>query len=360
MFIVSKKMRNNCINIVVTMLLTVLLSALLPGCSSAPKISTSTIFAMDTVMQLEIQGDDALLLEAESKIRNIENSLSVTKKDSQIWKLNKDKEAEFSEENTHILEEALKVCDMTDGCLDVSVYPVLKEWGFTTGEYKVPSDDRIKELSKNVDHNQISIEAKAGGGSVVKLKEGMEIDLGSVVKGYTGSSLAKYFKDKGVTSGLINLGGNVECIGSKTDGKPWKVAVKSPFPDSKSGVLGVLEAVDTSIITSGGYERFFEENGEIYWHILDPKTGYPAKNGLVSVTIVGNNGLVGDGLSTALFVKGKEGAIEFISQHGDDLTKEFGFGAVLVTEDGKVYITENIASDFVLSSEYQGLEIIIL
>ena len=355
-------------------LLICMLAPVLSGCTVKEKMNSSTVFAMDTVMQLSIEGDDKLLLQAEHEIRNIEDSLSVTKEDSEIGRLNSSKEAVLSERSSEILKQALDICDMTDGSLDVTIYPVLKAWGFTTGEYRVPGDDELEELLANVDYKKIEI-AEAGGAGEgsggaadgdggptckVKIQDGMQVDLGSVVKGYTGSYLANFFKENGVKSGLINLGGNVECIGAKSDGKPWKVAIKSPFPDSKSKILGVLDAKDVSVITSGGYERFFEQGGEVYWHILDPKDGKPAKNGLASVTVVGNNGIVGDGLSTALFVKGTEGAKAFISERGKELTEKYGFGAVLVTEDKKVYITANIASQFSLSSEYSGAEIIVL
>ena len=125
-------------------------------------------------------------------------------------------------------------------------------------------------------------------------------------------------------------------------------------------MLGVLEASDTAVITSGGYERFFEKDGETYWHILNPKTGKPAKNGLVSVTIVGHNGLMADGLSTALFVKGTEKAIDFIKANAEGTREREGFGAILVTEDKKVYVTEDIASSFSLSSEYNDCEISVI
>ena len=148
----------------------------------------------------------------------------------------------------------------------------------------------------------------------------------------------------------LNLGGNVQCIGSKINGDDWKVAVKSPFIDSSSGILGVLSVSDLAVVTSGGYERYFEENGKTYWHILDPKTGKPAENGLVSVTIIGKDGLLCDGLSTALFVKGLDEAIRYYQENRD---KEFDM--VLVTDDREVYLTEGVADKFSLASEYYNL-----
>lgn len=350
-------------------------SLMLTGCSSfnpadqveslgGKVIQTSTIFAMDTVMELQIYGDAALLNEAQQKIADLENTISVTNSESDIGKLNAAgvtevidgknyKSAEISAVTAQIMERALKMCERTDGALDISIYPVVKTWGFTTGEYKVPTDRELSELLKEVDYTKVVLAEDGGKNTICKIPENMQVDLGSVAKGYTSQMLTDYFTEKGITSGLINLGGNVQCIGSKPNNDKWKVAIKSPFSDSKSGILGVLEASDVAIITSGGYERFFEEDGKIYWHIIDPDDGRPTDNGIVSVTIVGKDGFLCDALSTALFVKGLEKAISFWQQSDD-------FDAVFVTKDGTVYVTQGIADSFTLSSEYYNAEKIVL
>jgi len=334
-----------------------LVSLLITGCGAKNKINTSTVFAMDTIMQLEIQGDEELLSEAEDKIRDIENELSVTNEDSEIGKLNSEKNVKLSEDGTNIIREALKICEMTGGGLDISVYPVLKAWGFTTGEYKVPSDNELKELVSNVGYDKIGVEYDDNGECNVSIEGDMQIDLGSVVKGYTGSYIAGYLRENGVSSGLLNLGGNVECIGKNSEGNPWRIAIKSPFEDSKSGVLGVIEASDTAVITSGGYERFFEENGKRYWHIIDPKVGKPVENGLISVTVIGKNGLVCDGLSTGLFVLGEKEAEKFYAEYGSGDNGIDAFELIMVTEDKKVYVSEGVREAFSLGSEYEDMDI---
>ena len=344
-----------------------------------PKMETSTIFAMDTVMELQIEGDEKLLSEAEEKIRNLEALLSVTDGNSDIGMLNENNTCQISETTADIMSKALDMCERTEGALDITIYPVLKAWGFTTGEYRVPSDTELTSLVAEVDYKEIQLlesgEPHSGDKDldeeiknddqidrervsvlgddslfIASIPVGMQVDLGSVAKGYTSGMLADYLRENGVKSGLINLGGNVECIGTKSNGKPWNVAVKSPFPDSKSGIFGVLEASDIAIITSGGYERYFEKDGVTYWHIIDPKTGKPARSGLASVTIVGKDGLTCDALSTALFVKGLEEGERIWRENND-------FDAIFITEEGEVYVTEGIAGNFKLSSEYNSAKL---
>ena len=143
-------------------------------------------------------------------------------------------------------------------------------------------------------------------------------------------------KQGGAASALLDLGGNIQAVGSKPDGSPWRVAIRDPAGD---GNIGVVEVADQVVVTSGGYERYFEEDGVLYWHIIDPATGWPARSGLTSVTVVGESGLLCDGLSTALFVMGREGALEHWRQHRD-------FEAVLVSEDGSVTITAGLEGRF--------------
>ena len=336
-----------------------LVSVLAWGCAfPGDKIYTSTIFAMDTVMELQIAGKKDYTPDAEEYIRRLEKELSVTDADSEIAVVNANGQGELTEEVGDILQQALDVCERTGGALDITIYPVLKAWGFTTGEYRVPSDGEIASLLYSTGYRKVVLERGTSpesddengsdGRAHVILPDGMELDLGSVVKGYTGTAVTDMLREKGVEHALLNLGGNVQCIGGKPGGDPWKVAVKSPFPDSASGVIGVIDADDVAVITSGGYERYFEEDGKRYWHILNPTTGKPADSGLVSVTIVGKDGLLCDGLSTALFVEGLDKAIEEYKRSDD-------FEAIFVTEDREIYVTEGIAETFTLSSEYHDL-----
>ena len=306
---------------------------LLPyGCAPAQPLER-TFFAMDTVMTLRLYegGDENTLDQAEARVRELEAQWSVTEENSEICALNRGGRAELSPETAELLGAALDMCRRTDGALDISTYPVLRAWGFTTGEYSVPGGEAIAALLPLVDYGRVALEAGAAA-----LPPGMEIDLGSVAKGYTGDALAALLKQGGAASALLDLGGNIQAVGSKPDGSPWRVAIRDPAGD---GNIGVVEVVDQAVVTSGGYERYFEEDGVRYWHIIDPATGWLARSGLTSVTVVGESGLLCDGLSTALFVMGREGALEHWRQHRD-------FEAVLVSEDGSVTITAGLEGRF--------------
>jgi thiamine biosynthesis lipoprotein len=310
-----------------------------PSAQSATEPVTGTVFAMDTVMDLTIYGTKNDLDAAEALITDLEGKLSVTDEDSEIYAVNRDGRGTLTEDAADLLAKALALCADTGGALDLSIYPVVRAWGFTTGNYIVPDQATLDELLAHVDYTKVNLD-----GNDLTLAPDMEIDLGSVAKGYTGDRVLALLRESGVSSALLNLGGNVQALGAKPDGSPWRVAVQDPTGD---GYLGVLEVTDQAVITSGGYERYFEQDGVTYWHIIDPATGAPARSGLISVTIVGDSGLICDGLSTALFVMGLENAADFWRSRED-------FEAVLVTEDGRVYVTQGLADTFTLLDTSRG------
>ncbi len=313
-------------------------------------------FAMDTYFALTAYGENAKdgLEECALRVGELESLFSVTKEGSDIQRLNlwaaSPSEGTdtgqpgvcVSEDTFRLVGSARKLCEETAGALDITIYPVLREWGFTTGEYRIVREERLAQLLKKVDYRKICLEE---GTRKICLPKGMELDLGAVAKGYTGDCLKEILIKKGVSSALLDLGGNIQALGEKPDGSPWKIAVKDPF--DSSGIIGVLEVRDKAVVTSGSYERFFVgEDGERYWHILDPKSGYPADSGLVSVTVVGENGMRCDGLSTALFVMGKERAVAFWRENPD-------FEMILVTKDGTVCFSEGLEESFVCGEDWK-------
>lgn len=320
-----------------------MLSALLflTGCSaeSSPEPVQGTFFAMDTMMDFTIYGESGLIDQSESLIASLESLVSVTDTGSELYAINQTDSGTLTGKASSLMEQALEICRRTDGALDLSIYPIVRAWGFTTGSYQVPDEAEIQALLPLVDYRKIQYDAATG---TVTLPEGMEIDLGSVAKGYAGQLAAQMLREHGVQSALLNLGGNVQTVGTKPDGSPWQIGIKDPQGED---AMMVLSVEDQAVVTSGGYERYFEQDGQTYWHIMAPSTGHPADSGLISVTIVGDEGVVCDGLSTALFVMGLEKAADLWAQSGD-------FEAVFVTASGEVYITEGLRDRFALTEQY--------
>lgn len=328
------------------MFLCLLFVALLPlsliGCSN-DAYASKTFFAMDTVMSVSYAGDGALFPEIESLIQNLEKKVSVTDETSFIYALNRRGERVTDEECVSLIRRCAELSALTNGAFDATVYPLVRSWGFTTGQNRVPSDEEISSLLPLVGYEKIDLS------DGVTLPTGTEIDLGAIAKGYLSDVLISYLKNAGVTSAVLNLGGNVYALGKKQSGSLWRVAVSSPDSD---GYVGTLEVSDLAVITSGIYERYFEQDGVRYGHIIDPFTGKPVDGDLLSVTVVGENGATCDALSTALFVMGKDKAISFAKQH--DLS------VILVDTARKTYVSESLSSSFRQDDAFRayGLEVI--
>ena len=320
-----------------------LLAGVLTGCSAPAEEMQQpverSLFAMNTYMTFTVYGEDAqaALQEAEECIQQVEGLWSVTDEDSEIYQANHSggQPVTVSEETAEIISFALEMAQRTGGALDPTIYPVLTAWGFTTDSKQVPSQQQIAQLLEQVGYDRIQL-----NGSELTVPDGMELDLGAVGKGYTADLVTEILRRHGVTSALISLGGNIQAIGSRPDGSDWRLGIRAPW---ESGNLGVLTVSDAAVVTSGGYENYFDdEQGNIYWHILDPSTGYPADSGLQSVTIVGREGKMCDALSTALFVMGAQSAEQYWRENG-------GFEMLLVTDSGEILITEGIAENFTLN-----------
>ena len=310
--------------------------------------ASKDLFAMDTYMTLTAYGEHAqeAVDKAAERVEALDALLSTGNEDSEIYQLNQNGEATLSEEGGYLVERALELYKKTEGAFDIAIYPVMQAWGFPTQDYHVPDDDTLKEKLALADASKVNYNKDTR--KIFFDQDGMEIDLGGIAKGYTSSQIMQIYQDCGVTSGLVNLGGNVQALGCKTDGSKWRVAIQSP--DDTEAYLGILELEDQAVITSGGYERYFEEDGVTYHHIIDPATGYPADSGLISVTIVSDDGTLADGLSTSLFIMGEEKAAQFWRENSDE------FEAIMETSDGKLYVTEGIADSLTTDMDVTVIE----
>ena len=287
---------------------------------------------MDSYMSVTAYVADAEIAvsDAIAEIERLDALLSTGETDSEIYKLNQNGGGSISEDTSYLLERALEIWKSTDGCFEIGIYPLMQEWGFTDGNYKVPDKETLQKLLPLADSSKIDFNEKDQ--TVSFEQDGMEIDFGGIAKGYTSGRIMDIFREHGITSGMVSLGGNVQVLGIKTDGSKWRVAVQNP--EDTENYLGVLETQDRAVITSGGFERYFEQDGKTYQHILDPKTGYPAESGLISVTIVCDDGWLSDGLSTACFVLGYEDSLPLLETYQAE--------AVFVTEDKEVIVTDGL------------------
>ena len=306
---------------------------LLCGCSSTDAIYTD-FFAMDTSMRFTLY--DGKGLSAKDEILRLEALLSRTDDNSLVSALNRGEQVSHAE-LAALLRKSKDYTAATKGAFDATIAPVVSAWGFTEDSYRVPSTDEIAMLLALVDSDQIIL-----NGDTISLADGTMIDLGGIAKGYASDCVAEIWKNEGVEHGLAALGGNIYCCGSKADGSPWRVSVQDP--NNGSAYVGILSLTDAFAVTSGAYERNFTENGKFYHHIIDPATGYPAESGLTSVTVVSHgSGTLCDALSTACYVLGEGASIHLWHEMGN-------FELVLVTEDGRVLITEGLEGSFDSSS----------
>ena len=293
------------------------------------------VFAMDTEMMLEAYGENAgAAVEAASgEVLRIDQLLSVGIGTSDICRLNREGTAKVSEDARELIRRGIEVGGSVGGAFDITVYPLMEAWGFTNGTYRVPEAAEIAELLSNMGADKVAVD-----GNTVRLSEGTKIDLGGIAKGYTSGRLMEIFSSYGVDAALVSLGGNVQTYGKKTNGENWRIAIQDPEKSGK--YLGVLSCHDLAVITSGGYERYFEEDGTTYHHILDPANGRPANAGLRSVTVVSRDGTLADALSTSLYVLGPEKAAAYWKEHSGD------FGYILEKDDGTLLVTDNLADSF--------------
>lgn len=268
----------------------------------------------------------------EKDIDSIESSIkSQINPDNKVcFHLNKNGSISFeiSDIMYEILEKGLYYSEVSNGGFDITIKPESSLWEFTTDNPEVPEDARIKEAVKLTNYKNAVLKDKQ---LILKIP-GMGVELGGIAKGFIADKLKEYLEDSGVTSGTVNLGGNVLCIGKKPGGEDFRIGIQQPFAD-RNEIITAIKANNISIVSSGIYERYFIQDGKIYHHILDPSTGYPYDNGLIAVTIVSDKSSDGDALSTTCFALGLEKGIEFV----ESLDNVY---AVFITEDEELHYSK--------------------
>ena len=347
-----------------------LLSLLISACQTPPASApiTESSFHFDTLVTVTIYDskDKSLLTDCMELCDYYENIFSRTLEYAELAQLNEAAKKEenagqalpLSDDLAALLEKGLEYSRLSEGAFDITLEPVSSLWDFSSGQASVPSGSSIREALPNVGYEKVQTDSRSGissqnsalstspentaaGGHTVSFQQaGMGLDLGAVAKGYIADRLRDYLVSRGVKSATINLGGNLICIGNKPDGSPFKIGIQKPFSD-RSDTIAYMDITDMSVVTSGIYERCFEADGHFYHHLLNPKTGYPYENRLVSVTIVCEKSVDGDGLSTTCFALGLEEGLALLNS----LANVHG---IFITEDSEIYYTEGFEEAFSL------------
>lgn len=300
------------------------------GCHRNVTPVTKTGFYFNTVISITLYDseDTELLADAFALCDSYEKTFSRTVEGSDVWNINHSsgKAVTVSAETADLISLALAFSELTEGAIDPTVAPLMDLWNFTSpDEKRVPEQGEIEALLPHVDYRSIQID-----GTSVRLSDPKaQIDLGFLAKGYIADRLGEFLRAGGVESALINLGGNVLTLGNKPDGSAFTIGIREPFSDRNTALMQVSVS-DASLVSSGTYERYFEEDGVVYHHILDPSSGYPVQNGLTGVTILSRSSAQGDGLSTSCLLLGIEKGMELIESIPD-------VEAVFIDSENRIY-----------------------
>ena len=339
---------------------------LFTGCGNITDADTSTTgnqpisissIKLNTAVQITIYDsqDKALLDDCLALCDKYELVFSRTNEKSELYKLNhrkdtsdKDPNADgqttpypvsgtadtwhISEDLAALLSEGLDITRESDGAFDIAIAPLTSLWDFTAEDPKVPDDAAIQKALPLCSSDGVTID----GQDITLPSDDIQFDVGAIAKGYIADRMKDLLVKKGVKSAIINLGGNVLCIGSKPDGTPFKVGIQKPFAD-RNETEAVMDITGKSVVSSGIYERCFKQGGKLYHHILNPQTGYPYENGLISVTIISDQSVDGDALSTTCFALGLEDGLKFAEKKGVQ--------AVFITEDYELHYTDGFQDE---------------
>ena len=307
---------------------------------------TLKTFAMDTYIDIKIKGKEKdakkALEESEKRIEDIEKKLSAHIDSSKLSEINNRKESEvkIDKEIIKIIKKANYYSEKSNGSFDISIYPLVNLWKIGSNQAKVPNKKDIHDSLKHINYKDIKINEEK---KTLILKENMKIDLGGIAKGYTADEVKNIIINNNIESGIINLGGNILTVGSKDNITPWNIGIVEPVIGSKDYV-GVFKSKGDSIVTSGYYERYFKQDGQIYHHILSPFNGYPAKTNISSVTIISDKGIDGDALSTSIYILGKDNGMKLIESLDS-------IECIIITDEREIYKSSGIKDSFVLTHD---------
>ena len=298
---------------------------------------SATDFKLNTIVKITIyDSKDPQILEGAMELCDkYEKIFSRTDSESELYRLNagtlpqEDGYYVLSDACAEVIKTGLFYSNLTHGAFDITIQPLSSLWDFTSEEKVVPEKEALEEASHHVGYEKVELI----GNKIRFAEEGMALELGGIAKGYIADEIKKYLVEHGVNRAIIDLGGNVLCVGEKEQGRPFHIGIQKPFAD-RNETVGTIEVSGDSVVSSGIYERCFEKDGTFYHHILNPENGYPYENDLVSVTIISEKSMDEDALSTSFFALGLETGMDLANNYPNTQ-------AIFVTKDGKLHFTEN-------------------
>lgn len=293
------------------------------------------IFCMGTNIIQRIYSDNAeeVAKIAEKELRRIETTMNFFNPTSEVSRINMaagKHEVLVSNETFQVIKKAKECSSLCDGTFDITAAPLIKLWSIFSESQRVPLKSEIDNILNLTNYEDISLNEDTN--SVKLCREGQKIDLGAIAKGYAADRIIEIYKESGIKSAFINIGGNVLTLGRKPDGLPWSIGIQNPF-EQRGKYIGAIKVSDKTVVTSGDYVRYFEKDKIRYHHILDPRTGYPSESGIISATIIGKSSMEADALSTAVFILGLKNGVELVNRIN-------GVEAIFITSDKNIYVTE--------------------
>lgn len=332
-------------NKILIIVMMIIVSMLHIGCSKEDNNQnlSRTEIIMGTPISITIYegGSDETLNRCFDKVSEIEDLVSINKENTELVKLNENagiSKVKLSDISYNILKKGLEYSKLSNGSYDITIGPLVKLWGIGLENENVPSEDKINEIIKYIDYKNVEINDSTK--EAFLSKKGMEIDLGSIAKGYAADEVVNILKQEGVNRAIVNLGGNIYALGSKDSKSNWKIGIQDPF-SNRGEVVGSIEVANKTVVTTGIYERFIEKDGVKYHHILNPKTGYPYNTDIAGVSIITDKSIDADALSTLVFTKGLDEGLEFVETLNN-------VDAIFVTNNKEIYMTKGINDNFKL------------
>ncbi len=305
---------------------------------------SKTEFVLGTVVTIKLYDNatEEVFTKVFDKLREIENKMTINSEDSEVISINTNAGKDpikVSDDTFYVINKGKYFSELSMGRFEISIGPLVKLWNIGSEDAKVPTREEIENKKSLIDFNNVILNESEK--TVMLKEEGMTLDLGGIAKGYGADEVVKILREYGVEHAIVNLGGNVFAYGNKPDDTPWRVGVQNP-KSPRGDYIGIAEVVNQTVVTSGIYERYFEEDGKKYHHILDADTGYPVENNLAGVSIIADSSIEADSLSTAVFAMGIDEGMNLIESLDNA-------EAVFVTKDSQVYITSGLKDSFKLT-----------